>query len=78
VVSILTSDDTVILEQSTETAQQQAANTNSRIISDVVLVVSLLVTIAAGWYVWREMNRVRPAVIRERRLAKKCVLQFPN
>jgi hypothetical protein len=62
---------TVILEHSADTPEQQAANKKSRIISDVVLAVTILITVAAGWYIWREMNRVQPAVLKERRLAKK-------
>jgi hypothetical protein len=39
-----------------------------------VLAVTFVITVAAGWYIWKEMNRVKPAVIRERRLAKKYAL----
>ncbi|KAG8834036.1 Tlg2-vesicle protein [Serendipita sp. 399] len=64
----------VILEQSNDTPEEQAKNKTSRIISDVVLAVTFVITVAAGWWIWREMQRVQPAVFRERRLAKKKVL----
>ncbi|CAG7852625.1 Golgi apparatus membrane protein TVP38 [Serendipita indica DSM 11827] len=64
----------VLLEQSNDTPEQQAKNKTSRIISDVALAVTFLVTVAAMWYIWREMNRVQPAVFKERRQAKKKAL----
>lgn len=64
----------VILEQSSETPAEQAKNKTSRIISDVVLVITFLITFAACWYIWREMEKVKPAVLKERRLAKKKLM----
>ncbi|KAG8834932.1 Tlg2-vesicle protein [Serendipita sp. 400] len=64
----------VILEQSNDSPEEQAKNKTSRIISDVVLVITFLITVAAGWWIWREMQRVQPAVFRERRQAKKKML----
>ncbi|KAF8589010.1 hypothetical protein K439DRAFT_1333757 [Ramaria rubella] len=56
----------VILEESgagTET-------TKDKIISDLVLAVTILITLAAGYYIWREINRVKPSVIYSRRKAR--------
>jgi hypothetical protein len=65
---------TVILEQSNDSAAQQKNEQTSRLISDIVLVITFLITIAAMFWIWREMQKVRPAVLRERRIAKKWVL----
>lgn len=56
----------VILEQS-DTGQ---STTKSRIISDVVLVVTFLITVFAAWWIYREMVKVMPDVLRERREAR--------
>ena len=42
----------------------------SRIVSDVVLAVTVVITIAAMWYILRQMNLVKPQVIYERRKAR--------
>lgn len=61
----------VILEHSADSAEEQAKDKNSKIISNVVLAVTVLITVAAMWYIWREMNLIKPAVLRDRRAAKK-------
>ncbi len=58
----------VILEQSAS----GTTDTKSRIISDVVLAVTFLITIAAMWYIYRQMNKVKPQVIYERRKARQA------
>ena len=45
-------------------------DTKSRIISDVVLAVTIVITVAAMWYILREMDRVKPQIIYERRKAR--------
>ncbi|KAF9039593.1 hypothetical protein BDZ89DRAFT_1156808 [Hymenopellis radicata] len=60
----------VILEQSAS----GTTDTKSRIISDVVLAVTFLITIAAMWYIYRQMNKVKPQVIYERRKARQAKL----
>lgn len=60
----------VILKQSASGTQ----NAQSRLISDIVLVVTLLITIVAMWYILHEMNKVKPKVIYERRQARKIKL----
>ena len=42
----------------------------STIISDVVLAVTFVITVAAMWYILRAMNKVKPQVIYERRKAR--------
>jgi uncharacterized membrane protein YdjX (TVP38/TMEM64 family) len=56
----------VILEQSSTGAQ----STKSRIISDVVVAVTILITFVAMWYIFRQMDKVKPQVIYERRKAR--------
>lgn len=56
----------VILEQSATNQN----NTKSRVVSDVVLAITFLITIAAMWYLFREMAKVKPQVIYERRKAR--------
>lgn len=57
----------VILEQSS-TGQQ---DTKSRIISDVVLTITILITFVAMWYILHQMNLVKPEVIYARRKARQ-------
>lgn len=56
----------VILEQSGTGTQ----TTQSRIISDVVVAITILITFAAMWYIFHEMDKVKPKVIYERRKAR--------
>ncbi|KAF5346208.1 hypothetical protein D9756_011139 [Leucocoprinus leucothites] len=58
----------VLLEQSAEGVTDK----KSRIISDVVLAITVLITVAAMWYILREMNRVKPTVIHARRKARQA------
>jgi hypothetical protein len=57
----------VILEQSADGQTDK----ESRIISDVVLAVTMLITVAAMWYIFRQMNKVKPEVIYARRKARQ-------
>lgn len=56
----------VILEQ-TGTG---TTSSKQSLISDSVLAVTIIVTLGAGYYIWREINRVKPAVIYDRRKAR--------
>jgi hypothetical protein len=47
-----------------------SSTTKNKIISDVVGVVTVLITIAAMWYMTREINRVKPQIVYERRKAR--------
>jgi hypothetical protein len=49
-------------------------DTKSRIISNVVLAVTIVITVAAMWYILRELDRVKPQVIYERRKARYVVV----
>ncbi|KAG7439227.1 uncharacterized protein BT62DRAFT_1081717 [Guyanagaster necrorhizus] len=60
----------VILEQS----ETGGSDTKSRVISDAVVAVTFLITIAAMWYIFREMDKVKPAVIYARRKARQAKL----
>lgn len=64
-------ETSVILEHSDDTPEERAKDKTSKLISNIVLVITFLITIAACWYIWREMNKVKPIVLKERRLAKK-------
>ena len=46
------------------------SSTKDTIIKDVVLAVTFLVTIGAMWYIYDQMNKVKPMVIYERRKAR--------
>ena len=46
-------------------------STGDRVASDIVGVITVLVTVAAMWYLNREVNRVKPEVILERRRRRK-------
>ncbi|EIW77961.1 hypothetical protein CONPUDRAFT_109263 [Coniophora puteana RWD-64-598 SS2] len=50
-------------------------STRDRIASDVVGVVTALVTVAAMWYINKEINRVKPAVIYARRKRRQAKLE---
>ena len=56
----------VILEQSSTGAQ----SSKSRIITDVVLAITILITFVAMWYIFRQMDKVKPEVIYKRRKAR--------
>jgi len=60
----------VILEQS----DSGVKDTKSRIISNMVLAITFIITIAAMWYILREMNSVKPQVIYDRRKARQAKL----
>ncbi|PFH48524.1 hypothetical protein AMATHDRAFT_87049 [Amanita thiersii Skay4041] len=64
----------VILEQS----ESGTTDTKSRIISDVVLAITFLITIAAMWYIVRQMNKVKPEVIYKRRRARLAKIKAQN
>jgi len=60
----------VILEQSAN----GDTDPKSRIISNVVLAITFLITILAMWYIFRQMNKVKPQVIYDRRKARQAKL----
>lgn len=53
---------------------EQSQDNKSKIISRVVLTITILITIGAGWYILREMNKVKPEVIYQRRKARQAKL----
>ena len=42
----------------------------SQVISDVVIAITIFITIAAMWYILRKMNAIKPQVIYEKRKAR--------
>ncbi|KAF9524227.1 hypothetical protein CPB83DRAFT_861653 [Crepidotus variabilis] len=60
----------VILEQSATGVK----DVKSRIISDVVLAITVVITVAAMWYILRQMNAVKPSVIYARRKTRQAKL----
>jgi uncharacterized membrane protein YdjX (TVP38/TMEM64 family) len=60
----------VILEQSNAGVQ----DTKSRLISDVVIAITFIITIVAMWYILHKMNMIKPQVIYERRKARQAKL----
>lgn len=65
-----------MLESSNDSEEEKQKAKTSRLISNIVLVITLVITIVAMWWIWKMMLDVRPAVLRERRIAKKWV--FPD
>ncbi|KAL9709049.1 hypothetical protein Ac2012v2_007863 [Leucoagaricus gongylophorus] len=61
----------VLLEQSAE----GITDTRSRIISDIVLAITILITVAAMWYILHRMNQIKPKVIYARRKARQAKLE---
>ncbi|EJU04591.1 hypothetical protein DACRYDRAFT_62746 [Dacryopinax primogenitus] len=57
-----------LLEESGSGVQQPES---SKIISDVIVAISVLITIFAAWYIWHKMQQVKPQVMREMRRAKR-------
>jgi hypothetical protein len=53
-------------------------DTKSRIISDVVLVVTGLITVLAMWYILRQMDKAKPDVIYAKRKARCAFLSLIN
>ncbi|KAH9010089.1 snare associated Golgi protein-domain-containing protein [Lactarius deliciosus] len=47
-----------------------------RIASYSVITITTIVTIVAAWYIYRELNRVKPAVIYERRKARQAKMEL--
>ena len=57
--------------------QQSGSGTKSNsLVSGVVLSITVLVTLLAAWYIYRELNRVKPIVIYERRKARYVLTSF--
>lgn len=55
---------------SEQRAPAKAQDPKSKIISDVVLVITFLITVLACWYILRQMNLAKPDVIYARRKAR--------
>ncbi|KAH9169552.1 snare associated Golgi protein-domain-containing protein [Lactarius sanguifluus] len=47
-----------------------------RIASYSVIAITTIVTIAAAWYIYRELNRVKPGVIYQRRKARQAKMEL--
>ncbi|KAG5653796.1 hypothetical protein H0H81_010466 [Sphagnurus paluster] len=58
----------VVLEQ----ASTGVKDKKSAIISDIVLAITFIITVLAMWYIFRQMNKVKPEVIYERRKARQA------
>ncbi|KAG1880782.1 hypothetical protein F4604DRAFT_1747865 [Suillus subluteus] len=65
---------TVYIGTLLETSATSSASTKNTIISDVIGVITVLITIAAMWYITREINRVKPQIVYERRKARQAKL----
>lgn len=65
-----------MLEHSNDSEEEKQKAKTSRLISNIVLGITLLITIVAMWWIWKKMMDVRPVILRERRIAKKYVLQI--
>ncbi|KAG0693625.1 snare associated Golgi protein-domain-containing protein [Suillus ampliporus] len=66
---------TVYIGTLLETSATSTTSSKNKIISDVVGVITVLVTIVAMWYITRQVNRVKPQIIYERRKARQAKLE---
>lgn len=70
---------TVILDDESNkddtNAAQHKDNTAQKIISDLVAALSVIVTIAALWWLNRELKRVKPTVMAERRRGRLAAMR---
>lgn len=53
-----------------------SATTQNKILSYVVGFITVIVTVAAMWYIQKQINRVKPEIIYARRKARQ-VVAFP-
>ena len=60
-----------MLEHANDSAEEKQKAKTSQLISNIVLGLTFLITVASMWWILREMKKVRPAILRERRIAKK-------
>ncbi|KAI0346223.1 hypothetical protein BDW22DRAFT_1323747, partial [Trametopsis cervina] len=63
---------TVYLGVALESSESGGTSTKDTIIRDVVIGFTTVVTIAAAWYIYNAMAKVKPAVIYERRKARQA------
>ncbi len=61
---------TVYLGVALEQSEEGTSSKSDTIIKDVVLGVTTLITIGAMWYIYHQMNKVKPQVIYARRKAR--------
>ena len=67
---------TVYLGVALEQSDKGGGSTSDKIIKDVVLAVTVIITFLAMWYIYRLMNQAKPAVIHERRKARQVLLHL--
>ncbi|KIP11042.1 hypothetical protein PHLGIDRAFT_100340 [Phlebiopsis gigantea 11061_1 CR5-6] len=63
---------TVYLGVALEQSEDGASNRKDTIIKDVVIAVTVIVTVVAMWYIYHLMNKVKPDVIYARRKARQA------
>ncbi|KAG1744955.1 uncharacterized protein EDB91DRAFT_1199932 [Suillus paluster] len=66
---------TVYIGTLLESSANSSTTSKNKIISDVVGVITVLVTVGAMWYITRQVNRVKPQIIYERRKARQARLE---
>ncbi|KAL6298570.1 snare associated Golgi protein-domain-containing protein [Sparassis latifolia] len=62
---------TVYLGVALEQSQNGSNSSKSNIIKDVVLIITIIITFVAMWYIYHRMNQVKPLVIYDRRKARQ-------
>ncbi|KZT64175.1 hypothetical protein DAEQUDRAFT_732966 [Daedalea quercina L-15889] len=65
---------TVYLGVALEQSDSGGGSTSSKALEDVVVGLTVVITFAAMWYIFRLMNRAKPEVIYERRKARQAKL----
>ncbi|GJE85607.1 Golgi apparatus membrane protein TVP38 [Phanerochaete sordida] len=66
---------TVYLGVALEDSESGQSSTKDTIIKDVVIGITVVVTVAAMWYIYHLMAKVKPEVIYERRKARQAKLE---
>ncbi|KAI0691842.1 hypothetical protein C8T65DRAFT_587088, partial [Cerioporus squamosus] len=69
---------TVYLGVALEQSEDGTSSTSDTIIKDVVLGVTTLITIGAMWYIYHQMNKVKPQVIYARRKARQAKMNMAS
>jgi hypothetical protein len=57
---------------------QGQRQTKDKIISNVVIAVTVVITAWAMWYIYHQMNKVKPEIIYERRKARYFFSLIPS
>ncbi|OAX38703.1 hypothetical protein K503DRAFT_740762 [Rhizopogon vinicolor AM-OR11-026] len=66
---------TVYIGTLLESSADSSTTSQNKIVSDVVGVITALITAVAMWYIAKQVNRVKPQIVYERRKARQAKLE---